>query len=176
VVYAGRLSYEKGVDVLVEAVARLGRGRLEIIGDGPERSQLEALAAARAPGRVRFHGRVPRERVLELLRAGAVAVMPSRCHDNQPMAVLEAFGCGVPVVATNLGGLPELVAEGCGEVVPPDDPDAMAAALGRLLAQPERTWAMGRSARSKAEREFDPDRHLAGLERLYQRARRSRAA
>jgi glycosyltransferase involved in cell wall biosynthesis len=176
VVYAGRLSHEKGVDVLVEAVARLGRGRLEIVGDGPERSRLEALAAARAPGRVHFHGRVPRERVLELLRAGAVAVMPSRCHDNQPMAVLEAFGCGVPVVATNLGGLPELLADGCGEVVPPDDPDAMAATLGRLLAQPGRTWAMGQSARSKAEREFDPDRHLAGLARLYQRARRSRAA
>jgi glycosyltransferase involved in cell wall biosynthesis len=176
VVYVGRLSHEKGVDVLVEAVARLGRGHLDIVGDGPERSRIEALAGARASGRVRFHGRVARERVLELLRAGAVAAMPSRCHDNQPMAVLEAFGCGVPVVATNLGGLPELVADGCGETVPPDDPGAMAAALGRLLAQPERTWAMGQKARSRAEREFDPDRHLAELERLYQRARRSRAA
>jgi glycosyltransferase involved in cell wall biosynthesis len=176
VVYAGRLSHEKGVDVLVEAVARLGHGHLDVVGDGPERPRLEAQAATRAPGRVQFHGRVPRERVLQLLGAGAVAAMPSRCHDNQPMAVLEAFGCGVPVVATNLGGLPELVDGGCGEVVPPEDPDAMAAALARLLAHPARTLAMGQAARSRAEREFAPERHLAGLERLYERAERLRAA
>jgi glycosyltransferase involved in cell wall biosynthesis len=176
IVYAGRLSHEKGVDVLVEAVARLGGGHLDIVGDGPERTRLEALAATRAPGRVQFHGRVPRERVLHLLRAGAVAAMPSRCHDNQPMAVLEAFGCGVPVVATNLGGLPELVDGGCGEVVPAEDPDAMAAVLGRLLAHPVQTLAMGQAARSRAEREFAPDRHLAGLEQLYERAARRRVA
>jgi glycosyltransferase involved in cell wall biosynthesis len=176
VVYAGRLSNEKGVDVLVEAVGRLGAARLEVVGDGPERVRLEALARSRAPGRVRFHGRVPRERVLELLRSAAVAAMPSRCHDNQPMAVLEAFGCGVPVVATSLGGLPELIEGGCGEAVPPEDPAALAAAIGGLLADPVRAAAMGRTARARAERDFAPGRHLAGLERLYERAARSRAA
>jgi glycosyltransferase involved in cell wall biosynthesis len=176
VVYAGRLSIEKGVDLLVEAMGRLGAGRLEVVGEGPERPRLEALAEARAPGRVRFHGRVPRERVLELLGSAAVAVMPSRCHDNQPMAVLEAFGCGVPVVASNLGGLPELVEGGCGETVPPEDPGALAAAVGRLLADPARAAAMGRAARARAERDFTPARHLAGLERLYERATRSLAA
>ena len=176
VVYAGRLSSEKGVDVLVQAMARLGTARLEVVGDGPERARLEALATAVAPGRIRFHGRVPRERVLDLLRAAAVAVMPSRCHDNQPMAVLEAFGCGVPVVATSLGGLPELTEEGCGLTVPPEDPEALAAALGGLLADPDRASAMGRTARARAERDFPPDRHLAGLERLYERAAGSRAA
>jgi glycosyltransferase involved in cell wall biosynthesis len=102
--------------------------------------------------------------------------MPSRCHDNQPMAVLEAFGCGVPVVTTNLGGLPELVDASCGAVVPAEDPDAMAAALGCLLDHPERAWEMGRAARSRAERDFDPQGHLGRLDLLYQRAARSRAA
>jgi glycosyltransferase involved in cell wall biosynthesis len=170
IVYAGRLSHEKGVDVLVEAVGRLGSGRLEVVGDGPERARLEALAAVRAPGRVGFHGRLPRERVFELVRAAAVAVMPSRCHDNQPMAVLEAFACGVPVVATSLGGMPELTEGGCGAIVPPEDPDALARALGRLLADPPGAAAMGRAGRARAERHFLPDRHLAGLERLYERA------
>ena len=174
IVYTGRLAHEKGVDTLVEAVGRLDAGRLEVVGDGPERARLEALAAARAPGRVRFLGRVPRARVLELLRAAAVAVMPSRCHDNQPMAVLEAFGCGVPVVATNLGGLPELLEGGCGITVPPEDPDALARALGRLLADPAAAAAMGWAARARAERDFLPDQHLAGLERLYKRAAVSR--
>jgi glycosyltransferase involved in cell wall biosynthesis len=176
VVYAGRLSHEKGVDVLVEAVARLGAARLEVVGEGPERARLEALASSCAPGRVSFHGRVPRERVLELLRSAAVAAMPSRCHDNQPMAVLEAFGCGVPVVATSLGGLPELIEGGCGEAVPPEDPAALAAAIGGLLADPVRAAAMGRAARARAERDFAPGRHLARLERLYERAARSQAA
>jgi glycosyltransferase involved in cell wall biosynthesis len=176
IVYAGRLSAEKGVDVLVQAMGRLGAARLEVVGDGPERVRLEALATAVAPGRIRFHGRVARGRVLELLRAAAVAVMPSRCHDNQPMAVLEAFGCGVPVVATSLGGLPELTEGGCGLTVPPEDPEALAAALGGLLADPARASAMGRTARARAERDFPPDRHLAGLERLYERAAGSRAA
>jgi glycosyltransferase involved in cell wall biosynthesis len=102
--------------------------------------------------------------------------MPSRCHDNQPMAVLEAYGCGVPVVATSLGGLPELTRGGCGLTVPPEDPEALAAALGGLLADPARAAAMGRASRARAEREFHPDRHLAGLERLYARAAGSRAA
>ena len=176
VVYAGRLSPEKGVDVLVESMGRLGTARLEVVGDGPERARLEALAAAVAPGRFSFLGRVPRGRVMELLGAAAVAVMPSRCHDNQPMAVLEAYGCGVPVVATSLGGLPELTQGGCGLTVPPEDPEALAAALGGLLADPAKVAAMGRASRARAERDFPPDRHLAGLERLYERAAGSRAA
>jgi len=171
VVYVGRLGYEKGVDVLVEAMGQLGQHRLDVVGDGPERSRLEALAAARAPGRVRFHGGVSKERVLDLIGSAAVAVMPSRCHENQPMAVLEAFACGVPVVATELGGLPELVQrDRYGETVPAEDPTALADALARLLADPERAFAIGRAARGRAERQFAPERHLEQLERLYRSA------
>jgi glycosyltransferase involved in cell wall biosynthesis len=168
VVYAGRLSPEKGVDTLVEAMGRLGHARLDVAGDGPQRHALEALAAERAPGRVRFHGRLPRERVLDLFRAAAVAVMPSRCHENQPMAVLEAFACGLPVVVTSLGGMPELVEPGRdGHVVRPGDPAALADALAELLAAPDRALAMGRAARAKAELAFAPGRHLEQLEELY---------
>jgi glycosyltransferase involved in cell wall biosynthesis len=170
-VYVGRLRHEKGVDVLVEAMGRLGRHRLDVVGDGPERSRLEALAAARAPGRVRFHGSVTKDRVADLLRSAAVAVMPSRCHENQPMAVLEAFACGVPVVATKLGGLPELVQPGrYGETVPAEDPAALAAAVARLLADPAEAFAMGQAARRHAEQQFSPKRHLERLEEAYRSA------
>ena len=168
VVYVGRLSHEKGVDVLVEAMGRLGGKRLDVVGDGPERARLEALAAASAPGRVRFHGAVPKPRVLDLIRSATVTVMPSRCHDNQPMAVLESFACAVPVVTTQLGGLPELVQEDrYGQTVPADDPAAMADALDRMLLDPERAFRIGQAARRHAERQFAPGRHLEQLEELY---------
>jgi len=168
VVYVGRLSHEKGVDVLVGAMRQLGPHRLDVVGDGPERSRLEALAAASAPGRVRFHGTVPKSRVLDVVRSAAVAVMPSRCHENQPMAVLEAFACGVPVVATQLGGLPELVRhDRYGMIVPADDAAALADALDRLLADPDHAFGIGQAARRHAELQFAPERHLRQLERLY---------
>ena len=167
-VYVGRLREEKGVDVLVKAMRHLRQHRLDVVGDGPERGRLEALAAECAPGRVRFHGSVAKDRVLELTRSAAVAVMPSRCHDNQPMAVLEAFACGVPVVATELGGLPELVQQDrFGQTVPADDPAAMAGAMAELLDDPERAFQVGQAARGHAQRQFAPERHLEQLEALY---------
>jgi glycosyltransferase involved in cell wall biosynthesis len=168
VVYAGRLWLEKGVDVLIEAMARLGRGQLAVAGDGPERPRLERLAAARAPGRVRFHGRLPKAEVLDLVRSGTVLAVPSRSQENQPMAVLEAFACGVPVVTSALGGLPELVQPGRnGDSVPPEDPEALAAALDRLLGDPRRAFEMGVAARAQAQEELTPAGHLRRLERLY---------
>lgn len=174
IVFAGRLSGEKGVDVAVRALALLDpSARLSIAGEGPERAALEALAGQCAPGRVTFHGRLPKPALLELLRSAAVAVVPSRWHENMPMAVLEAFACAVPVVTTDLGGLPELVTPGVdGETVPANDPAALAAALRGLLADPERAFAMGQAGRRKAESRFGPAEHLSRLAELYERAGR----
>jgi glycosyltransferase involved in cell wall biosynthesis len=170
VVFAGRLAPEKGVDVLVEAIGLLGgEARLEVAGDGPERERLEALAGARAPGRVRFWGRLSKERLLELLSRASVCAIPSRWYENQPMAVLEAFACGVPVVATGLGGLPELVEPGVdGEIVPADDPATLAKALGGTLRDQERAFAMGRAGLAKMRQRFSPERHLEQLDGIYQ--------
>ncbi|WP_281900502.1 glycosyltransferase [Phytohabitans aurantiacus] len=167
VVYAGRLAREKGVDTLINAAAD-GGFRVDIAGDGPARSALEALAAERAPDRVRFHGRLAKPALHALLRDSAVAAVPSRWHENQPMAVLEAFACGLPVVTTDLGGLPEMVEPGAdGAIVPADDPAALAGALGELLADPERAHEMGRAGRAKVVRDFAPETHLARLREVY---------
>ncbi|SDZ24659.1 Glycosyltransferase involved in cell wall bisynthesis [Micromonospora pattaloongensis] len=169
VVYAGRLAPEKGVDTLIDAVAALPAGvPVDVAGDGPARAALEERASRRAPGRIRFHGRLDKPRLHELVRSAAVVAVPSRWHENQPMAVLEAFGCGVPVVGTDLGGLPELITPGVdGEIVPADDPAALGAALARLVAAPGRAYELGRAARAKVERDFTPGAHLAGLRELY---------
>jgi glycosyltransferase involved in cell wall biosynthesis len=169
VVFAGRLAPEKGVDTLIEAAALLPAGvTVDIAGDGPSRVALEELAARVAPGRVRFHGRLAKDRLHDLIRTAGVAAVPSRWYENQPLAVLEAFGCGVPVVGTDLGGLPELIADGTdGFVVAAGDPAALAQALARTVADPEKAWEMGRAGRAKVSRDFAPEAHLEGLRAAY---------
>ena len=172
VVFAGRLSDEKGVDTLVEAVAATPGLEADVAGDGPARPALQALAAERgAAGRVRFHGRLPFEGVQELLRASSVAVCPSRWYENQPLAVLEAFASGLPVVGTSLGGVPELIEPGVdGRIVPPNDPIALGEALAGLVSDPDGAFDMGRRGRDKAEREFAPGVHMDRLNGLYAEA------
>jgi glycosyltransferase involved in cell wall biosynthesis len=171
-VFAGRLSREKGVDVLIDAVAAMtSGGTLDIAGDGPLRAELEAQADRVAPGRVRFHGRLAKPELQQLMRRSVASVVPSRWHENQPMTVLESFGAAVPVVATNLGGLPELVRDGVdGLVVPHEDPAALAAAMDALVADPARALAMGRTARERVLADFSTKAHLERLTAAYDEA------
>jgi glycosyltransferase involved in cell wall biosynthesis len=171
VVYAGRLSKEKGIDVLIEAAARLGIS-LDIAGDGPDRQLFEALAQ-RLDVDARFHGHLPKGRLHDLVRSAAVSVLPSRCHENQPLGVLESFCCGVPVVGTTLGGIPELVHPGKnGELVDPNDPASLAKSLEALLSDRDRAYRMGAAGRTMVQAEFSPQRHLERLDELYEEARR----
>ena len=172
VVFAGRLSPEKGVDTLVDAVGRIeGPVRLDVAGEGPDRLRLEELAAVRATDRVRFLGRLGQKELDAALDGAAALALPSRWYENQPMVVLEAFARSVPVVATDLGGTPELIRHGTdGFLVPPDDPAALAAALAALVGDPARARAMGRAARDRALNEFSPATHLRRLDGAYAEA------
>lgn len=170
-VYAGRLSQEKAVDVLVGAVALLPNCRLEVAGDGPQRQQLELLAERLAPGRIRFHGRLEKKSLYDLLRHSMVSVLPSRWYENQPMVVLESFAAGVAVVATHLGGLPEMVEDGVdGYLVAHDDPAGLAQTLAGMAEAPKRVLEMGRAGRRKVDAMFSPHRHLELLGEVYRTA------
>ena len=173
-VYAGRLSPEKGVDTLVEAAGLLAERHpgtvLHIAGDGPERESLERLASERAPGAVRFHGRLSRPDLVDLLRRSRVAVVPSRWLENMPLSVLEAQALGVPVVASALGGLVDLVDDGVdGSLVPADDPAALAAAVDPYLRDDDLTARRGRAARTRVENAHDPAGHAAAVDDIYAR-------
>lgn len=135
---ASRLSPEKGIDTAIEAAANAGVP-LRVAGDGPDRARLEALARG---ADVDFLGRVPSERVRELLAGAAAVLMPSRYHEFSPYSALEAMAQGVPVVATAMGGLPELL--GPGRCTPPGDRAAFAARVAGL-------WADGRSRQTEGE-------------------------
>jgi glycosyltransferase involved in cell wall biosynthesis len=170
VAYAGRLSQEKGVDTLVRAAADV-KGDTHVVGDGPDRAALEGLAREVGADRLVFHGHLPATEVHRLVRAAAVGVMPSRGYENAPMGVLEAFACGVPVVGTDHGGLPELIDPGAdGDLVAPGDAEALASSLNRFVADPDSSFEMGAAARRKVEARFSPEEHLAHLDDVYREA------
>jgi glycosyltransferase involved in cell wall biosynthesis len=160
--YIGRLVDKKGVDILVEALARLGGARLEVIGDGPDRAALDELAArVGVADRVFFRGKLPKADVLAALRRAQVAVIPSRVCDGgdmegTPVVLCEVMAAGAPVVASNLGGLGECIDDGLdGLLVPPGDVDALAATLDKALSGGVDLAALGRAAAATARRRLD---------------------
>jgi glycosyltransferase involved in cell wall biosynthesis len=135
IVFAGRLGPQKALGVLLEALVDVPDVTLAIAGDGPERAGLEASTRELGlDGRVSFLGAVPRDRVLRLCRAADASVLPS-AWENFPHTVVEALAVGCPVIATAVGGVPEVVRDGeNGLLVVPHDPAALAAAIARFFA------------------------------------------
>ena len=133
-VFVGRLTHQKALPVLLEAIAAVEGARLELVGSGADRGALEATVAALGLGdRVRFVGALPRDQVLARL-AGARAAVLSSAWENLPHAAVEALSVGTPVVSTAVGGVPEVVRDGeNGLLVPPNDPAALAGALRAIL-------------------------------------------
>jgi len=133
-VFVGRLTEQKALPVLLDALERVEGASLVIVGDGPERSALERSASsATLAGRVRFTGPLPREEALRYLAGARAAVLPS-AWENLPHAAVEALAVGTPVVATAVGGVPEVVTDDRnGLLVPPLDAAALADALRRVL-------------------------------------------
>jgi glycosyltransferase involved in cell wall biosynthesis len=174
VLVAGRLSPEKGIDVAIRAVGELDDIVLDIAGTGPDEEALRRLAESVAPGRVRFHGLVDKVEVQRLMLAAAVVVVPSRWYENQPMVVLEALARGTPVVGSALGGMPELIQPGVtGDLVPANDPRALAEALTPYVRTPDRAFAMRDAARTSIVTAFSPERHLARITATYDVAKRT---
>lgn len=133
-VFAGRLGVQKALGVALESLVHAPAVSLLVAGDGPERGALERRTRELdLDGRVRFLGVVPRSTVLRLFRA-ADATLLSSAWENFPHAVVEALAVGCPVIATAVGGVPEVVKDGeNGLLVPPGDPPALAAAITRFF-------------------------------------------
>jgi L-malate glycosyltransferase len=131
-------SQHKGFPTLLRALADLGDRRrdwlLDVVGDGPERTSYEKSVMELGLGEhVTFHGSRPKPDIAQMMRTADLFVLPSR-FDNLPCVIVEALASGLPVVSTTVGGIPELVNEQSGLLVPPDDPAALADALDDALA------------------------------------------
>jgi glycosyltransferase involved in cell wall biosynthesis len=135
--FAGRVTRQKSLEIALDAVARVEDVSLLVAGDGPDLSQIRQASTDRGlDGRVRFVGPLGRDDVLALFRAADAAVLSSS-WENFPHTVVEALAVGTPVVATAVGGVPELVRDGeNGLLVPPGDVEALAAAIRRLVEEP----------------------------------------
>jgi glycosyltransferase involved in cell wall biosynthesis len=161
----------KGLDVLIAAaakiVARVPDARFVIVGEGPEReSALHQVGNFGLEDSFEFLGH--RDDVPALLAEADLFVLPSR-SEAFPNAVIEAMAAGLPVVATRVGGIAELVQrERTGVLVPSEDPEALAAAVMNLMARPDRANALGRAARQEIERQYSLSSMVARFEELYE--------
>ena len=145
--FAGRLMAAKALDVALRALERTPGVTLLVVGDGPDRAELERLSSALGlDGRVRFLGGRSRDDVLGILSAVDAALLSSR-WENFPHLVVEALAVGTPVIATSVGGVPEIVRDGeNGLLVPAGDADALAAAIRRLMDDADLRDRMARAA------------------------------
>jgi glycosyltransferase involved in cell wall biosynthesis len=166
--YVGRLSEEKGLDILIRAVGRLDSGRLLIVGSGPEEEALKELARETGSGRVEFAGYKSGVELESILAEAQFVVLPSRWYENFPYAVMEAFAASKGVVASRIGGIPEMVDDGVnGLLFPVGDEAALAERLARMLSDPETRGAMGRRGRENAERLYGRETHYDRIAGIY---------
>lgn len=160
VTYLGRLAPEKGVSGAIRAISLMRREvsnvLFQVAGDGPQRAELELLARSEASGNsVRFIGEIFGSRVPELLRDSDVLICPS-IADASPTVLMQAMACGVPIVATNVGGIPEVLDYGrYGLLVSPNNPKELCEALVKLHKSPELAEKLGKRGRLEVERNYD---------------------
>lgn len=171
VVFAGRLERVKGVDVLLDAFRRVlpshPEAKLTIVGDGTDRLRLTGHAADLVAERsVDFRGWLSEADVQACLDSASVVVVPSLWPENFPTVALEALQVGRPLVASRVGGLPELVGDDNGALVPPGDVEALAAALRGLLGRPHVLERLGAASAIRGRR-YDLDPFLDSLVHHY---------
>lgn len=171
--YAGRLAPEKGLTTLLEAWRRLRTApQLQIAGEGPLSTPLFKQSAS-----PRWLGAQTAEEIFMLMKRAAVLVCPSECPEAFGRVVIEAFATGTPVIASNIGALPELVEHGrTGLLFRPGDPEDLAAKVDWFFSHPRQARAMRREARAEFEAKYTAERNYPLLMEIYERAIRHRRA
>lgn len=166
-VYCGRLDELKGIETLVRAAA-LARQPVTLIGRGPLESRLRALSEELGAD-VHFAGYLTKDALVAAIQDARAIIVPSECHENAPLALLEAYAAGRPVIGSRIAGIPELVREDeTGMLYRAGDATALAEALGRAAALPDaHISAMGAAGRAWVERDFNAAIYLERQLALY---------
>jgi len=174
-VFVGRLSAEKGLETLLEAWRQLGNAPpLKIVGDGPLGNAVEQASIHHAG--VQWLRGVSHESVYELIGQAAFLILPSQCYENFPRVVIEAFATGTPVIASKLGAMAEIVADGYnGLHFKPGDPGDLARKVRDILADPTKLRQMRQSARKTFDQHFTAAANHKVLTAIYERVMRGRS-
>jgi glycosyltransferase involved in cell wall biosynthesis len=168
-VYVGRLSIEKGLGVLLEAWRQLDRQfPLKILGDGPM-ADLVTQAAQEMPA-IEWLGRKPSAEVYDIVGNAAFLVFPSEWYETFGQVAIEAFSKGTPVVASDIGAIPELVNARSGLLFRPGDPTDLATKVDLLLAHPQELARLRLTARAEFESKYTADNNYQQLMAIYQSA------
>lgn len=163
--FVGRLAPEKGIGVLAEALSQRPWSTIDVVGNGPERSRLEGRRG------VRLHGRQEPETIYRRMRRAAYLVMPSVWFENFPRTLVEAFASGLPVIASRLGALAELIDDGrTGLLFEPGSAPDLVRRLEWAEAHPRELRQMGVNARYEYERKYTPARNYRQLVGIYHEA------
>jgi glycosyltransferase involved in cell wall biosynthesis len=163
--FVGRLAPEKGIGVLAEVLSQGSGGTIDVIGSGPEQSRLQCQRGAR------LLGRQPPEVIYDRMRRAAYLVMPSIWYENFPRTLVEAFACGLPVIASRLGAMAELIDDGrTGLLFEPGSATALARRLSWAETHPHEMQQIGERARREYERKYTPAINYRQLVDIYRDA------
>ena len=173
-IFLGRLSHEKGLSILIDAVKTLNNSDLpmkcKIVGDGPLMKELREKVKSEKINGIEFIGRKTSHECMELLKDARFMIMPAICYENFPMAIREAFACGKPVIASNLGAMAELVEDRkTGLLFEPGDPEDLAAKIRWMLKNEDACIAMGKNARKEFEEKYTAEKNFQILTGIYQK-------
>ena len=167
--YLGRLSPEKGIQTLLSAARRLQGVNIKIAGTGP--LELEVKRQAESLGNLDYVGYVHGQQKQDLVRGASAMIVPSEWYENFPISIVEAMSSGTPVIASNIGGLPEMIDDGCsGLLFEPGDAEMLTSCIKRVHENHAWATSMGLSAFERARDMFSPEKHTDKLEAIYQAA------
>lgn len=168
IVYMGRLSPEKGVDILIRAMSGTTGLELKIAGDGPQANQLKDLARKLGPSNVTFLGEVSGPPKWSLIQGAIASIVPSLVYENFPLTILESMAVGTPVVASGIGGLPYIIKDAyTGLLFQPGNPDDLREKLHWITAHPNEILILGRNGKRHFEENYNTEVHYNGLMNIY---------
>lgn len=168
IVYFGRISAEKGLSTLIKAAKNCDNVSFRIIGDGPSRNNLEHEAISNGVTNISFLGYKTGDDLKDEIRNSLFTILPSECYENNPRSIIESFALGKPVVASRIGGIPELVRDNkTGLTFTAGSSDDLAEKIRYLTYNTNRIIEMGKTARHFVENEMNADQYYAKLTDIY---------
>ncbi|MDD3150261.1 MAG: glycosyltransferase family 4 protein [Candidatus Gastranaerophilales bacterium] len=173
IVYAGRLAYEKGLNILLKSMEKLKKTKLLIIGDGPQKQELEKEIEQKKLKNVNLVGKLQGIELKNAIRNSIAVVVPSIWFDNSPNIIIEAFALGKPVIGSNMGGIPEYIDnEKDGFIYQHNDENQLCEKIKELTSNPLLAREFGINGRNKAVEKYNPSIHYENISKVIKEVKK----